>query len=308
MANSVCKILLLSIFFQQVAFCSINVSEAVQIGGIHQWIQIKSEKDQSPLLLFLHGGPGNSAMGYAHKFTSELQKNFIVVLWDQRETGKTLQINGTNQPLSLSLMESDVKEMMEYLGKRFSKDKIYLMGHSWGGFLALRMAALHPEKLAACLAISPMIDQRKSERLSLDWMIVQAKRSKNLRATAELSQVKIPFQNASQIYFHRNWLAHFTGGKPISRTYVEGWATKWLKVFEEASAIDLKTASPTLRCPVFFFIGQKDYQTHYTLAQEYFTLLKAEKKELIWFPNSGHNLNLTEPKRVQEIVISLSGL
>lgn len=298
-------VLFFLILCSQSAMSRIDTQQSIKIGGIQQWIEIKSEKDEAPVLLFLHGGPGNSAMGYAHKFTNELQKHFTVVLWDQRETGKTLQLNSTSQPLSLSLMESDVKEMIDYLCARFLKGKVYLLGHSWGGFLALRMAALHPEKVEACFAISPMIAQLESERLSLLWMMAQAKVANNKKAELELATIKVPFQNAEQIYLHRYWLAHFGSIKPATKPFVERWAAKWLPVFNEASAIDFKTASPNLGCSVFFFVGGKDYQTHFSLAKEYIGLLQAKKKELFWFNNSGHNLNLTEPKELQRIIVSL---
>ncbi len=298
-------ILLVAFLQTRITFAKTNIQHSIKIGGIQQWIQIKGEKDHAPVLLFLHGGPGNSAMGYAHKFTNELQKHFTVVLWDQRETGKTLELNATNQPLSLSLMESDVKEMMDYLCARFLKEKVYLMGHSWGGFLALRMAALHPEKVEACFAISPMIAQFESERLSLVWLREQAKNSNNKKAEFELANVKMPFQNAHQIYIHRYWLAHFSKNKPVPLAFVERWAVSWLSVFKEASAIDFRLVSPTIDCPVFFFIGQNDYQTHFSLAKDYHHQLKAKKNELFWFNNSGHNLNLTEPKELQRIIVSL---
>lgn len=286
-----------------VSLAQVNEQRSVLLGGIQQWIQIKSEKSQAPILLFLHGGPGNSALRYAHKFTGELEKHFIVVLWDQRETGKTLQLNPTNKPLSLALMESDVVEMVDYLLQRFGQKKLYLMGHSWGGYLALRMAATIPNKLEACYAISPMIHQLASERLSLAWMMDNAKKTNNTKALADLSKVKVPFENAEQIYFHRHWLAKFTGNSTVPRGFVEQWAAKWLTVFNQASAVDFNTYAPAIYCPVFFFIGEMDIQTHHSLAKEYFERLKAEKKELFWFKKSGHNLNLTEPKRLQQLII-----
>src|SRR5882672_4311073 len=116
---------------------SIHSSEAVEIGGIKQWVSIKGDHPSDPVLLFLHGGPGNAAMGYAGRFTGELQKHFVVVQWDQRESGTTAKLNGTNRPLTIELMEQDAVEMINYLRSRFSQNKIYLMGHSWGGFLGL---------------------------------------------------------------------------------------------------------------------------------------------------------------------------
>jgi pimeloyl-ACP methyl ester carboxylesterase len=137
-------------------------------------------------------------------------------------------------------------------------------------------------------------------------MRAQAKKSNNLPAIAELSQIKVPFENASQIYWHRHWLAIFTGNRPPNKIYVEQWATRWLSAFNEASAINFRTNTPPFGCPVYLFIGEKDYQTHFSIAHDYITSLKAEKKELFWFKNSGHNLNLTEPKKLQAIIISLT--
>ncbi len=291
------------LFQYQTLFAAINIQESVKIGGINQWIQITGTSDKNPVLLFLHGGPGNSAMSYADKFTSDLQNNFLVVLWDQRETGRTLKLNSSNKPLSLALVETDVAEMINYLRTRFSQDKIYLMGHSWGGFLALHMANRHPELLKACFAISPMVNQLESERLSLTWIKEKAKEAKNQTALAELQQVQIPFENGEQIYLHRNWLAHFSGNKALSKSYVHVWATRWLGLFNEASAIDFSIQAPAINCPVYFFVGGKDYQTHFKLTEGYFKNVKAEKKELFWFTNSGHNLNLTEPKKLQEIIL-----
>ena len=174
----------------------ITTSEAIQIGGIRQWISIKGTNKKNPVILFLHGGPGNSAMSYADKFTFELQKHFVVVQWDQRESGKTAKLSPTDKPITVSLMESDAIEMIGYLRKRFNQDKIFLMGHSWGGFLGLRIAVNHPELLQGYFAISPMVHQVESERLSLEWMVGKAKENHNRKALEDLALVRIPFQDS----------------------------------------------------------------------------------------------------------------
>jgi pimeloyl-ACP methyl ester carboxylesterase len=298
-----CTFLLLLIAFglPELGTPGIHSSEAVEIGGIKQWVSIRAEHPTDPVLLFLHGGPGNSAMGYADRFTGELQKHFVVVLWDQRESGMTAQLNRTNQPLSVALMERDAVEMIHYLRSRFSLNKIYLMGHSWGGFLGLTVAAHHPELLEAYLAVSPMIYQLESERISLQWL--KTKEEHNQQAIAELSTVAIPFQNADQLYYHRSWLAREMGTKPASKAYIENWAKKWLSVFNEASQINFFVTAPEIKCPIYFFVGGKDYQTYFKLTEDYYRALKADKKQLFWFADSGHNLILTEPGKFQEIVI-----
>lgn len=282
----------------------IRESLAVDIGGIKQWISISGADDKSPVLLFLHGGPGNSVMGYAESFTSELQKHFVVVQWDQRESGKTATLNESDRPLTVALMEEDATEVTRYLRNRFSKDKIYVMGHSWGGFLGLRLAARHPEMLMAYMAVSPMVDQLESERLSLEWMINKATKENNSVALKELHEVKIPFQNGEQLYYHRGWLSRLTGNSKFpTKEFVTTWAEKWLLLFNEASAVNFFVTTPELKCPVYFFVGRLDYQTHYTLTERYFNAVKANQKRLFWFEKSGHSPNTKEPTKFQDIVI-----
>lgn len=282
---------------------TINKSEAVDIGGIKQWISIKGTDNRNPVLLFLHGGPGNSAMSYADKFTSELQKYFVVVQWDQRESGKTATLNVSDKPLSVEQMEDDAVQMINYLRSRFSQDKIYLVGHSWGGFLGLTIAASHPELLKAYIAVSPMVYQLESERLSLQWMINKAKEDNNQQALDELAKVRIPFEGGDQLYYHRSWLYKLMGNKFPSKEFVVTWSKKWLPLFNEASAVNFFEVAPEIQCPIYFFVGRKDYQTHYKLTEEYYNALKSPKKQLYWFNDSGHNLNTKEPKRFQEIII-----
>lgn len=284
----------------------VHTSEAVSIGGIQQWISINGTDDHHPVLLFLHGGPGNSAMGYADKFTSKLQEHFVVVFWDQRESGKTAKLNASPEPISLSLMESDALEMIQYLLARFSQKKIFLMGHSWGGFLGLRMAASHPKLLSAYFAISPMVHQIESEQLALEWMKKSAIERNDRAALDELAMIKIPFENGEQLYCDRKWLAFGMGNKAPGEAFVETWAEKWLALYNEASQVNLFLDAPEIKCPVYFLIGSHDYQTYAKLTEQYFKMVKAEKKELFWFTNSSHNLNLTEPGKLQDIVISLA--
>lgn len=299
----VCFLLLIVPLFP-VQGSSINISEAVDIGGIKQWISIKGTNNSNPVLLFLHGGPGNSAMSYADKFTNELQKHFVVVQWDQRESGKTAKLNVSDKPLSVAQMEEDAVEMINYLRSRFSQDKIYLVGHSWGGFLGLTVAANHPELLKAYFAVSPMVYQLESERLSLQWMINKAKEDDNRQALEELAKVTIPFQSGDQLYYHRSWLYKLMGNKFPSKDVVLTWSKKWLTLFNEASAVNFFEVAPEIKCPIYFFVGRKDYQTHFKLTEDYYNRLKADKKQLFWFHDSGHNLNTKEPTKFQEIIIN----
>lgn len=77
----------------------IDTTEIIQIGGIKQFVSIKGKNRNAPILLFLHGGPGRSVMALADGFTNLLTEKFVVVQWDQRQSGETFKLNTFPQPL-----------------------------------------------------------------------------------------------------------------------------------------------------------------------------------------------------------------
>jgi pimeloyl-ACP methyl ester carboxylesterase len=276
----------------------------LQIGGIRQVISLKTKDISKPLLLFLHGGPGNSVMHYAQKFTDRLQEHFIVVQWDQREVGKTLELNRSPRPLTVRQFEDDTHAVIDTLLKRFNRDKLYLAGHSWGTHPGFYIAINYPELLYAYLAICPMVNQEESEKIILDLMKDKASRTDNKIASRELAVVKIPFENGEQLYFHRKWVMEYMGSKArITKDKVQEWSSTWLPIFVEASKQNLFEVAPEIKCPVYFFVGRKDFQTNSTITEKYYQSLIAPKKELFWFERSAHSLPTTEPEKLQEIII-----
>ena len=61
----------------------------VQIGGIGQWITIRGESKRNPVILFLHGGPGDAYSPFAESLFGTWEKDFTLVQWDQRGAGRT---------------------------------------------------------------------------------------------------------------------------------------------------------------------------------------------------------------------------
>ncbi len=286
---------------------SIDTTETVSIGGIQQFITIKGVDRTNPILLFLHGGPGSSVMANAAKFTSRLQQHFTVVQWDQRETGKTQKLNTTAVPLTADLMIEDTHELIIYLLRHFGQSKLYLAGHSWGTFLGFGIAAKYPQLLYAWIAISPMIDQTASEKITLGILKEDAATKHNGKALEELNKVEIPFGNWEQLYYTRKWLFEYTG-QPIGnangfKRFFSTWAGIWLSVWNEAVSKDLFRDLPEISCPVYFLAGTKDIQTHFSIAETYYQQLKAPKKNFFRFENSGHVLPDSDPAMIQEVII-----
>ena len=175
-------------------------SIAVKIGGIQQWINISAKDSSNPLLLFLGGGPGESNMDSKDFFTKKLQDHFTVVIWDQRESGKTLQLNASPEPLTVNLYQQDTHDLILYLLQRFHHKKLYLVGFSWGTVLGIKMAQQYPDEIYAYIAVSQLVYQQKSEGLLRERLKKQALTEKNRRLLKNW-QVYISHSNLKMIYF-----------------------------------------------------------------------------------------------------------
>ena len=284
---------------------AVDTSLIINIGGIQQFVHVKGKDDSKPLLLFLHGGPGGSLMHKNDQMTGQLQKHFRVVQWDQRETGQTKRFNTTNQPLTLELFYRDTHDLIDSLLKEYNQPKLYLAGYSWGSGLGFHIAGKYPELLYAYIAISPVIDQRRSDSLSLSML----RETMGKEARKELSGVNIPFENAGQLYYHRKWLLKYDDQKlvfiTLRKSIVESWGGTWFNVWSEACEVNLFKSLPAINCPVYFFAGENDHNTSALITTEYFIALSAPKKSLFLFEDAGHGVPETHAGEFQDYIISV---
>ncbi len=100
---------------------SISTMEYVPIGGQKQFMLIRGEDTENPVLLFLHGGPGSPETGMVRKYHEDLEKFFTVVLWEQRGSGKSYASTKSASSLNLEQMIQDTHEITVYLKKGFKK-------------------------------------------------------------------------------------------------------------------------------------------------------------------------------------------
>jgi pimeloyl-ACP methyl ester carboxylesterase len=285
---------------------SIDTSMAVNIGGIKQWINISSGDTTKPLLLFLGGGPGESVIAGKNFFANQLQKQFVVVMWDQRESGKTLQLNASPQPLTVNRYQQDTHESITYLLHHFKRPKLYLVGFSWGTVLGIKMAQQYPNLLYAYVGVSQLVHQQQSEQMLLDMLKKQATTENNQTELKELSLIKIPFENKDELYYQRKWLFKFIH-RPMSdadlKKDFDELPNSLFRLGVTAGKIDFTKEIPALQCPVYFFAGRNDYQTNHDLAYNYYQQLKAKNKHFYWFEHSAHVIIGTEPDLFQQTII-----
>ena len=290
----------------------IDESMYVPIGGIQQWIQIRGEDRDNPVLLWLHGGPGGSMLAA----TVQLQpweKHFTIVQWDQRGAGRTYRLNGNAEAdtMSIERMVQDGIEVSEFLRTHLHKDRIVLLGHSWGSILGIHMVKQRPDLFAAYVGTGQVLAMPENEALVYAHVLNQAKTAGNVDALAELQELGAPpYDDARKIGIERKWadsLAAGSGDAPepeirIARTtlslldvyyLLRGFQFSQTEMFAKTGpdsllAVDLRTLGPRFGVPIFLFEGTADQETPIELAEQYFSWIEAPHKEFVRFEGDHH--------------------
>ena len=292
----------------------IEVLEPVTIGGIQQWIEIRGESVKNPILLFVHGGPGSAFMPIARGFQGPWEKYFTVVQWDQRGAGKTYSANSKEiqqRTMSMERMHADTLEVVNYLRHRFQRDKIFVLGHSWGSILGLQLAHDHPELLYAYIGVGQATNSWQNEEVLYTDTLEQARRTGNKEAIQQLMSIA-PYPSANvtfqQIRIVRQWSGTLIGPSGADDSFLSLKTiflapeyslvndVDWLRgqlfsvdmLLPELSKINFDALGYDYRVPVFFLEGRRDPYTPSTVAKEYFDKMHAPEKEFVWFEKSGH--------------------
>jgi proline iminopeptidase len=288
--------------------------EAVNIGGIDQWIEVRGESTKNPILLFIHGGPGSSFMPVARAFQGPWEKYFTVVQWDQRGAGKTYSSNSKDvqqSTITMDQMNADTLEVVNYLRKRFSQDKIFVLGHSWGSILGLRLAHDHPELLYAYLGVGQATNGRANEEALYQESMAEAQRTQNKQAIEELTSIApypSPGVTFKQIRIMREWSGELIGPKGVDDAWMGPKAiflapeyslvndADWFRgqlfsvnaLLPALAKMDFAEYGYGYRGPIFFLEGRHDPYTPSSVAQKFFDKVNDPQKEFVWFENSGH--------------------
>jgi pimeloyl-ACP methyl ester carboxylesterase len=287
---------------------ALDTTEYVEIGNILQFIKTEASDTANPILLFLHGGPGRTYMGATETFSDSLIEEFIFVQWDQRKTGKTLDTNSVDDPLSVEQMQNDCEQLVLYLLKKYNRKKLFLVSHSWGSVLGFDLAKKHPELVHAYISISPIIDQVKATQLTVKMLKKWAKKENNTVALKELNAIDIPLETKLDLFYQQRWLFIYNGVDFAKRAdfrdvYFE-WMDMWFPLWNSSVQTDQFTLTPELKCPLFLFEGIGDKQKSHYLVKRYYKSVKAPMKEFVWFKESGHTVFNTEPLKLQMEIIA----
>lgn len=300
----------------------IDLLERVPINGIDQWVSIRGQDRSKPVLLFLHGGPGFPMLPFAHTFQTPWEKDFVVVQWDQRGTGKTFREADPEKILSsmnIAQFVDDGRVLAEHLQRELGKRKIILLGHSWGSMIGIRLVHAHPELFSAYIGTGQVIDVIENERVGYRRALEVARERNNTEAISELEAIA-PYPDVSRGTSQprkvlRRWQREFgmaTRGKSDLQMFLamldaglrspdyslaDHWT--WISLGSSeysrnalAREIDTFSASaltPQFAVPMFFFLGRHDWQVPSVIAKDFLGKIDAPSRTLVWFEDSAHS-------------------
>jgi pimeloyl-ACP methyl ester carboxylesterase len=298
---------------------AVSKIEYFKIGGVEQCVLIRSENSVNPIILFLHGGPGMPMMFLAHKFQKPLEKYFTVVQWDRRGAGKSYTKNiPAVESINTRQVVNDAYALIDTLQHRFNKNKIILVGHSYGTYLGSIMVAEHPEFFSAYISIGQVVDDAKAAVIQERFIRELAlKHNRNDIIDSLNKPVKPGFEN---------WLFEFGGELKNSKSYMPfiwsglfapEYTLKDVLNVAKGSRFNLRNMRENVldssiyykirdyKIPVYFFVGANDYTTPSELIIEYFNIIRAPEKGIVRFENSAHFPFYEEPEKFCNELINI---
>ena len=311
----------------------IDELKPIKIGGTDQWLHIRGRNRNNPVLLCLHGGPGFPMIGFMDAVQRPWEDYFTVVQWDQRQTGKSYNQADDDKPLTVQQFISDTEEVIQYLREYLDKDKLFLMGLSWGSVLGMHMVKRHPDWLHTYIGVGQVVNLMDNESVMYERLLSHAKKQKKDEVITKLEAIA-PYPNpvcpeksyADNAGYVRNELSrlageslmhHLLSDDAINMINLDRAISPHLSltdlsnaVFEinegaftafnkELMNIDLpKEVGSLFKVPIFFFTGTHDWTTPGVLSDKWFSQISAPYKELIHFEESSHAVLNDEPGKI----------
>jgi len=286
----------------------------VVVGGLEQWISVDGDDASAPLMLFLHGGPGEAMSPFQNLF-APYGKDFTVALWDQRGSGKTFGRWGRATPaMEPEQFIRDTIDATVSLRKRFDKKKIVLVGQSWGAALGLQVAKRRPDLFYAFVGCGQPVSLSRSLLSQERYARTLLHERGDTAGLAALDHaVQLPLTDPKRRFATRKLLmgpddqsflqreSAFTGPEPYpTKGPVADWVGGYLftsevlvpkilgRDVEEVVGFDIPL-------PFVLVQGKNDHITPTDVAREYFDKVTAPAKRFAEIPG-GHFAFYTDPK------------
>lgn len=308
---------------------SISEKRSVPINGVQQGMVIRGMDASNPVLLWVHGGPGIPDYPLTQEYPTDLEDLFTIVWWDQRGAGLSYDSQIPRDTMTIDQFIDDTLAVTDYLRGRFDQDQIYILGHSWGSFIALQAVARSPERFKAYLGMGQMVHQLESETIAYDYMLAAYKERGETSMVRKLEEAPVTLAGGTpEAYLKVRDTAMHTLGigtthdmqSVITGIFLASWRFRGYTFQEKVNLwrgrafsrtfgfwdqfldVDLRETVPAVQIPVYLLAGAHDYTTVTSLAKDYFEQLQAPMKGFYVFENSAHSPVLEEPHEAHRIL------
>jgi pimeloyl-ACP methyl ester carboxylesterase len=306
---------------------SIAALEKVTLNGSEQWISIRGHDMNKPILLNLGmGGPGGG--GFATRSLFEpLEKDFVVVSWDEPGTGKSYNAAPISE-LTPQRFIDDAHELTLYLRQRFEQEKIYIYGVSWTSILGIWLVQRYPDLYYAYIGNGQMVNTTQNDVMGYEFAL------KYLQEKGDTKTLETLQRNGPPPYTGADMLGKYVGYLDVLNDYMNsprytlivpivpfiapeygyidkinhtrGLVDSFQAVYPQLADLDFAVQATELETPVYFFVGRDDVNAMSSLVEDYFAILKAPKKELIWLAGghglSGENIGLFTDVMINKVL------
>jgi pimeloyl-ACP methyl ester carboxylesterase len=289
----------------------------VTLGGHEQAISIRAASAENPVLLYLSGGPGQSDIGFARALLEPLTEDFVVVVWDQRGSGKSYPALEPAATFTLEQAVSDTIELVDHLRARFDEQKVFLLGESWGSTLGVLAVEQRPDLFHAYIGSGQMVSQRVTDQIIWRDLLAHAQATGNWELYDEiLSLGEPPYADTPWAYSvvlgyyplletpytpPASYIARGVasgvgmfgvGGREYSlienANLLRGLLDMFSLMYPQLQGIDFRTDVPRLEVPVYVLDGEHELRGRRELAREWFEGLTAPSKQMVTLGDAGH--------------------
>ena len=303
--------------------------EYVLASGIEHYLLHYPSKPEDPVLLFIHGGPGQTESFFAFAVEEYAERDYNIVYYDQRGAGKTWLRNKKCRP-DTETLKRDLLEIVLYLKKKYGKEKIGILGHSWGSVLGSMFALEHPEHTLCYIGCGQVIDIMENERTGyaiLKATVEKGGNKKDRRKLERIGEYPIPdfdwktYRKMGQIRSLQGkyGLAQDFGKAVIDlcrRSPIIGMIDLVplmtgmfvnMQLMRELMSFDLRKRGNSYQIPVYYVLGEKDCQTPIEISIKYFEELQAPGKKLYLIPDAGHAPMIDNVEAYRKAVREIAG-
>ena len=290
---------------------SVASLERIKLGGVDQWILIRGADIDKPLLLKLHGGPGAAEMATVG-MNSLLERDFIVVEWDQRGAGKSADSIEPRNAMTIDQLVADTNELAQLLLKRFNRKTLILVGHSWGSIIGLKAVRQAPQLYRAFVSTGQMVNFAEGQQLTYRHLLEEVGRRNDGDERPRLEKIGPPpyigdagaarreefiksletsggYWRSEKKFDRIGWMmSSVEYAWPEKLRYPRAAEQSFELFLPQLLKVDMIKSVPAVAVPVFFAVGRHDWMAPVSLTQAYFATLVAPRKELIWFEQSAH--------------------